>query len=91
MDSVTAKKRTKVGRVLSAKMNQTASVVVLEWKRHRIIGKRYQKGQKYLVHNPDNTYQAEEMVEIAESRPISRHKHWTIVGRVTATTKKETQ
>lgn len=76
-------KRTKVALITGTKMDQTATAVVWEWKRHPIIGKRYKKTKKYLVHNPDNKYQVDETVIITETRPISRHKHWLISAHAT--------
>jgi small subunit ribosomal protein S17 len=77
---MTDTKRTKVAKITGTKMEQTATAVVLEWKRHRIIGKRFRKARKYLVHNPNNQFKTGESVIIAETRPLSRHKHWIIVG-----------
>lgn len=74
--------KTQIGTIVSDKMQQTAVIEVALWKTHRIIKKRYQRHHRFMAENPDNQYKMGEMVEIAETSPLSRHKHWKIIGRV---------
>jgi len=70
------------GSVIDTKMSQTAVVEVEAWKTHRLYKKRYRRTKRYLADNPDNQYQAGDKVTIAESRPISKLKHWRIIAKV---------
>jgi|GEM_PF-1375184 len=73
-------RKTQIGKVVSDKMQNSAVVEVAVWKTHPIIKKRYQRHQRYLVHNADNTYTTGQQVVIGETKPMSRHKHWAIIG-----------
>lgn len=75
-------KRTQVGKIVSDKMQETAVIEVVVWKTHRVFGKRYQRNHRFMAHNPANTYKLGDTVEIAETRPISRHKSWLIVRKI---------
>lgn len=73
-------KKIQIGTVVSDKMINTAVVEVEIWKTHRLIKKRYQRHQRFMVENPDNQYKIGDKVRISESKPLSRHKRWLIVG-----------
>lgn len=66
------------GEVMSDKMQKTATVRVWRWVAHPIYQKRYKRWKKYHV---DNLIGAKvgDLVEIAETRPISKTKKWQIV------------
>jgi small subunit ribosomal protein S17 len=74
-------KRTKIGTIVSDKMQNTAVIEVAIWKTHRIIKKRYIRHTRYMAHNPENTYKVGEKVKIVETKPMSRNKRWEIIGR----------
>jgi small subunit ribosomal protein S17 len=84
-----ARRRTKVGIVVSDKMDKTVVVAVESLKRHRLYGRTMRRTKKYHVHDEDNRCKIGDKVVIAESRPLSRLKRWRvreIVGHdVTAT------
>lgn len=75
-------KKVLVGTVVSDKMVRTAIVEVPVWKIHRVLKKRYQRHTRLMVENPDNTYKVGDLVEITETSPLSRHKHWAITRKV---------
>ncbi len=75
-------KRSQIGIVISDKMDSSAVVEVSRWKTHRLYGKRFKRASRFLVGNPDNSYKIGDTVEINETRPLSRHKHWQIVKRI---------
>lgn len=75
-------KKTQIGTVVSDKMQNTAVVEVALWKIHRIIKKRYQRHQRFMAHNPENTYKIGDRVEIAETRPQSKNKRWEITRKL---------
>ncbi|MEJ7139273.1 30S ribosomal protein S17 [Amphibiibacter pelophylacis] len=71
-------RRTYVGRVVSDSRNKTVSVLVERRVKHALYGKFVTKSQKFHAHDESNTYQAGDVVEIVESRPISRTKSWVV-------------
>lgn len=73
-------KKTQVGTVVSDKMQGTAVVEVEIWKTARVIKKRYKRHNRFMASNPENKYKTGDKVRIAETKPQSRHKHWSIVG-----------
>ena len=62
------------GRVVSDKMDKTVVVAVERTKRHPLYRKQYKVTKKFLAHDPDNSHKTGELVQIAESRPLSRRK-----------------
>jgi small subunit ribosomal protein S17 len=70
-----------VGTVTSDKMNKTIVVGVEVVRSHRLYGRAIRRTHKFKVHDPANAYQTGDVVEIRESRPLSREKHW-IVNRL---------
>jgi len=73
-------KKTKVGKVVSDKMDKTAIVEIEVWKSGRVIKKRYKRHSRFMSTNPDNQYKIGDLVVIAETKPLSRHKRWEIIG-----------
>jgi len=82
-------RKTMIGKIVADHLTDTAIVEVPVWKVHRIIGKRYRQTKRMQVHNPANVYKVGTSVQIAETRPISKHKSWLIVGLATAGVIKE--
>jgi len=70
--------RTEVGRVLSNKMQQSATVVVERRVKHPVYGKYVRRSKKYHVHDADNALNIGDVVQIKECRPISKTKSWTL-------------
>lgn len=67
------------GVVTSDKMDKTVTVAVSTLKRHPIYGKTIRVSKKYKAHDEANECREGDRVEIIESRPISRHKRWSVV------------
>jgi len=78
------RQRTLVGKVVSNKMDKTVVVNVERRVKHPVYGKIVVRSNKYKAHDETNQYNAGDTVEIAEGRPISRHKAWTVVRLVEA-------
>ena len=70
--------RTVIGRVLSNKMEQTATVVVERKVKHPMYGKYVRRSKKYHVHDADNALNIGDVVQIKECRPLSKTKSWTL-------------
>jgi len=71
--------RTLVGRVVSNKMNKTVTVLVERKVQHPLYGKYLVRSKKYHAHDETNQYNEGDTVEIAETRPISKTKAWTVI------------
>ncbi|HLS43778.1 MAG TPA: 30S ribosomal protein S17 [Paenalcaligenes sp.] len=78
------RQRTLQGRVVSTKMDKTVVVLVERRVKHPLYGKIIIRTNKYKAHDETNQYNEGDVVEIAEGRPISRDKSWTVVRLVTA-------
>ena len=70
--------RTLVGRVVSNKMDKTVTVLIERRVKHPLYGKYIVKSNKYHAHDETNTLNEGDIVEIAESRPLSRTKTWAV-------------
>ena len=66
------------GRVLSNRMDKTVVVEVERRQRHRLYGKVITARKKYKAHDADNACQIGDMVQMIESRPLSREKRWLV-------------
>jgi small subunit ribosomal protein S17 len=75
-------KRTLVGKVTSAKMQKTIVVEVVRSVKHPVYGKYVRRRKKYKAHDETQQYKVGDVVEIRESKPISREKRWTAVTLV---------
>ena len=69
------------GTVVSAKMDKTVVVAVNTYKSHPKYKKRYRITKHFYAHNPENTYQEGDVVEIRETRPMSKLKRWEVIGK----------
>jgi small subunit ribosomal protein S17 len=73
-----AAKLEKVGVVVSDKM-QKGVVVAVEWQvRHGLYGKTQRRTSRFLAHDEENGAKVGDRVAIAECRPLSRRKRWTV-------------
>ncbi len=74
--------RTLVGKVVSDKRAKTVTVLVERRVMHELYGKIVARSRKYHAHDENGEYKAGDMVEIAESRPISKTKNWVVTRLV---------
>jgi small subunit ribosomal protein S17 len=66
------------GTVVSDKMDKTVVVAVERQVRHGVYGKTQRKTSKFVAHNEGDEARLGDTVAIAESRPLSRRKRWTV-------------
>jgi small subunit ribosomal protein S17 len=71
-----------VGRVVSDKRAKTVTVLVERRVTHELYGKIVGQSRKYHAHDEKGEYKMGDMVEIAESRPISKTKSWIVTRLV---------
>lgn len=67
------------GTVVASKMQDTCTVAVERYVKHPKYKKFLRLTKKYLVHDEGNTAPVGAKVEIIESRPLSKRKHFTLV------------
>ncbi len=77
------KRKSRIGRVISDKMNKTVVVAVETPKRHPLYRKTVRRVVKYMVHNEKNEYHVGDVVKIVETRPLSKQKGWRVVELIT--------
>lgn len=71
------------GKVVSNKMEKTISVAVERLVKHPTYGKYVRRTTKLMAHDEANEAREGDVVEIAECRPLSRHKAWRLARVVT--------
>ena len=72
-------KHTRVGRVVSNKMDKTSVVLLERRSKHGLIGKVVTRSKKIKIHDPENVTNIGDVVEIMSVRPISKDKSWQLV------------
>ena len=72
-------KRTKVGLVVSDKMDKTVTVLLERQVKHPLYGKYMKRSTKVHAHDETNDCGEGDKVMIAECRPISKRKSWRVV------------
>lgn len=74
--------RTLTGRIVSDKMNKTVTVLVERRVTHPLMGKVITRSKKYHVHDEKNEFHEGDLVQIAETRPLSKTKAWRVAKLV---------
>ena len=75
-DAKKSLKRTLIGKVVSDKRAKTVTVLVERRVKHALYGKIVAKSSKYHAHDETGEYHLGDMIEITESKPISKTKNW---------------
>ncbi|MEK7063041.1 MAG: 30S ribosomal protein S17 [Patescibacteria group bacterium] len=71
--------KTLSGVVVSDKMKDTVVVKVVRFVKHSKYKKYFKVAKKYKAHNPGNTVHVGDKVQIKETRPISKDKHFIVI------------
>ncbi len=74
-----ARRKTRVGIVVSNKMNKTISIAITRQVPHPLYKKYYKKTNKLMVHDENGTAGLGDKVLIMETRPLSKMKRWRLV------------
>ena len=74
--------RTLVGKVVSDARAKTVTVLVERRVKHELYGKIVAKSNKYHAHDENNEFKMGDVVEISESRPLSKTKNWVVTRLV---------
>ena len=76
------RRKTRVGMVISDKMDKTIVVAVEDFVRHSLYGKAVKRTKKVKVHDENNESGIGDRIRIMETRPLSRDKRWRLVNIV---------
>lgn len=74
-----ANRKTKIGKVVSDKMDKTIVVAVETKVRHMLYGKIINRTTKFKAHDENNEAKLNDRVLVMETRPLSRDKRWRLV------------
>ena len=69
-------KRTLIGKVVSDKRAKTVTVLIERRVKHELYGKIVGKSSKYHAHDEKCEFKMGDVIEITESKPISKTKNW---------------
>ena len=72
-------RKTRVGKVISDKMDKTIVVAIEDHVRHPLYGKIVKKTYKLKAHDEENTCGIGDTVRVMETRPLSKMKRWRLV------------
>ncbi|MGD8400307.1 MAG: 30S ribosomal protein S17 [Bacillota bacterium] len=73
-------RKTRVGLVVSDKMDKTIVVAVQRLVRHSLYGRIIKMTSKLKAHDENNECQIGDKVKIMETRPLSKDKRWRLVS-----------
>jgi len=79
LENRTSMRKTRVGTVVSNKMDKTIVVAYETKTRHPLYGKTQNKTTKFKAHDEENVAGIGDTVEIMETRPLSKDKRWRLV------------
>lgn len=78
MSETKTSKKTRVGLVISNKMDKSAVVQTDQLIKHNLYGKYLRRRVKYMAHDPENICSIGDRVLIEECRPLSKQKRWRV-------------
>lgn len=75
---MTEKIKSRIGRVVSDRMDKTVVVAVETTKHHPLYKKTIRRTTKYKAHDEKNEARMADLVKIVETRPLSKDKRWRV-------------
>lgn len=72
-------RKTRVGKVVSNKMQKTIVVAIEDHVKHPLYGKIVKKTYKLKAHDENNECNIGDTVKVMETRPLSKEKRWRLV------------
>ena len=79
MDNDRNMRRTRVGVIVSDKMDKTVVVAVEQTVRHPLYGKTMRRNAKFKAHDELNECNVGDRVRIMQTRPTSKQKRWRVM------------
>lgn len=77
-EKASGRRKTRVGKVSSVKMDKTVVVVVERLVQHPLYKKYLRKKTKLYAHDKDNSRKNGDVVRVTETRPLSKLKRWKV-------------
>ena len=74
-----AKRKIRVGKVVSNKMEKTAVVTIERLVKDQDYGRYVRRRKKFVVHDENNDCQEGDTIRFMETRPLSKFKRWRLV------------
>lgn len=68
-----------IGKVVSAGMDKSIVVLIERRMKHPIYGKTIRRSNKYVAHDEKNECGVGDLVQLMETRPLSKNKRWRLV------------
>ncbi len=72
-------RKTRVGKVVSDKMDKTIVVAVVDNVKHPLYNKIIKRTRKLKAHDEENICKIGDRVRVMETRPLSKDKRWRLV------------
>lgn len=72
-------RKTRIGKVISDKMDKTIVVAVVDNVKHPLYGKIVKRTYKLKAHDENNECRTGDRVKVMETRPLSKDKRWRLV------------
>ena len=72
-------RKTRVGKVVSDKMDKTIVVAIVDNVKHPLYNKIIKRTYKLKAHDEENTCKIGDRVRVMETRPLSKDKRWRLV------------
>ena len=79
MNERTISRKTRVGTVVSDRMEKTVVIKVDRMAKHSLYGKPVLRSKKFMAHDEEETCRIGDKIRIEETRPLSRHKRRKVV------------
>ena len=77
-----ARRKTRVGKVVSDRMAKTVVVSIERLVKHPTVGRYVRRREKFKVHDENNECRLGDTIRFMETRPLSKDKRWRFVGFV---------
>ena len=71
-------RKTRVGKVVSDKMDKTVVVAIVDNVKHPLYKKIIKRTVRLKAHDENNEYRVGDVVEVMETRPLSKDKRWRV-------------
>ena len=78
-ESTRNERKTRIGKVVSDKMQKTIVVAIEELVQHKLYKKAVKRTVKFKAHDENNEAHVGDKVAIMETRPLSKEKRWRLV------------
>lgn len=74
------RRKVRIGKVVSNKMQKSIVVAIERQVAHPLYKKYYRRTSKLMVHDEKREAKVGDVVKIMETRPLSAHKRWRLIG-----------